>query len=211
MKKITIYTDGSSKGNPGPGGWAALVMYDRKTHKLFGSEPNTTNNRMELLAVIKAFEWVRENFKKDIPAVLVRSDSDLIIKTMNEGWKTKKNTDLWAQLGEVTEGLTIKWEWVKGHAKNKYNNECDRLAQEMSSSCCNSSSSVVVDSGSGSSSFFCEKCQKETPGILSQKSDESPIRVDCTFCGKYIKFAPKTEANLKRIESKSVNLFSSRD
>jgi len=195
MKKITIYTDGSSKGNPGPGGWAAIVMHDRKTHKLFGNELNTTNNRMELLAIIEAFEWVRKNFKKDVPDILVRSDSNLIIKTMNDGWKTKKNLDLWKRLGESTVGMTIKWEWVKGHAKNRYNNECDRIAQDQADLIISENRPPRAEDNG----FFCEKCRKETPGILSQKSKRSPIRVDCTHCGKYIKFAPKSEANLNRI------------
>lgn len=204
MKKITIYTDGSSKGNPGPGGWAALIIVDRKVHKIFGNEPSTTNNRMEMLAVVKAFEWVRNKFKKNLPEVVVRSDSNLIIQTMNEGWKTKKNLDLWKDLGKMTEGMTIKWEWVKGHAKNRYNNECDRLAQLAADQV--ESREKSEERSADDQNFYCEKCGKSTEGVLSQKTPDSPIRVDCTHCGKYIKFAPKSEANLKRA-SKPERLF----
>jgi len=203
MKKITIYTDGSSKGNPGPGGWAALVIYDRKVHKVFGNEPSTTNNRMELLAIIKGFEWVQKKFKRSVPPVTVRSDSNLVIKTMNEGWKTKKNLDLWEDLDRVTEGLTIKWEWVKGHALNRYNNECDRIAQEQADEVVGNLQLAASSGGD----FFCEKCKKGTRGDLSQKTPDSPIRVDCTHCGKYIKFAPKTKENLKRTKSSQKSMF----
>jgi len=204
MQKITIYTDGSSKGNPGPGGWASLIIHDRKIHKIFGNESNTTNNRMELLAVIKALKWVRSAFKPGTVNIHIKSDSSLIIKTMNEGWKTKKNLDLWEQLGKATDGTTIKWEWVKGHATNKYNNECDRIAQEQADKVVHTGRAVKSDKDSN---FFCEKCRKGTDGVLSRKSDTSPIRVDCTHCGQYIKFAPKSEANLKRISGNNQTLF----
>lgn len=201
MKKILIYTDGSSKGNPGPGGWAALIFHGReKVAEIFGNEGSTTNNRMEMLAIIKAFEWVRKNFKK-VPTVVVRSDSNLVIKTMTSGWKRKKNVDLWEELSNLTLDLTIKWEWVKGHALNRYNNECDRIAQEQADL---AASKPQVKFAAKPGKFFCEKCQEETDGILSQKSPASPVRVDCTHCGKYIKFAPKTKGNLKRARRQTV-------
>ncbi|HAU39882.1 MAG: ribonuclease H, ribonuclease HI [Candidatus Peregrinibacteria bacterium GW2011_GWF2_43_17] len=188
---ITIYTDGSSLGNPGPGGWAALIIHEGKVTKLCGNEPDTTNNRMELLGVIKAFEWVGKNFKNP-PSITVKSDSSLVIKTMTENWKTKKNTDLWKRLSEFAD-FTIKWEWVKGHAKNKYNNQCDELAREQASKI------ASIPSNKKTADFFCTKCNKETKGILSQKTPDSPIRIDCEHCGKYIRFAEKTKKNLGRI------------
>ena len=223
MEKITIYTDGSSKGNPGPGGWAALVIFssgvsrrettinmdfanaksDKKNLIVSGGEPSTTNNRMEILAVIKGLELARKKFGKKV-AVTVISDSSLVIKTMNEGWKTKKNVDLWEALGRAADGLKIKWEWVKGHAHDKYNNECDRLAQKEADKLIGSETHIASDDGDG---FHCEKCGKTTEGILSQKTSNSPIRVDCANCGKYIKFAPKTKENLARVAKKQESLF----
>ena len=204
MKKIIIYTDGSSKGNPGPGGWAALIFHGRtKVAEIFGNEDSTTNNRMEMLAIIKGFLWVRKNFKK-IPLVTVRSDSNLIIKTMTQNWKRKKNQDLWEELSQVTEGLTIDWEWVKGHANNKYNNVCDRIAQEQADLVLSKPSVKFV---AKPGKFYCEKCKEETDGVLSQKSPTSPIRVDCTHCGKYIKFASQTKENKKRAKKNKPSLF----
>lgn len=192
---ITIYTDGSSLGNPGPGGWAALIIHGGKVTKLCGNEQDTTNNRMELLSVIKAFEWVRENLKNP-PLIIVKSDSNLVIKTMTEDWKIKKNTDLWKRLSGFA-NFTIKWEWVKGHAQNKYNNQCDKLAHEQAEKITND----ILNKKS--KDFFCQKCNKETKGILSQKALGSPIRVDCEYCGKYIKFAEKTKRNLSRVQKRS--------
>ncbi len=196
MKQITIYTDGSSKGNPGPGGWAAIVLMDKEKQVLSGNEQKTTNNRMELLAIVRAFEWISENVDaRDIP-VSVNSDSNLIIQTMNEGWKTKKNIDLWEALGKAIEGWDIEWKWVKGHSTNKLNNECDRIAQEEADKVEPTDDEIVADSNG---EFFCENCNNSTEGILTQKTPDSPIRVDCTHCGKYIKFASKTKANLERV------------
>lgn len=204
MKKIIIYTDGSSKGNPGPGGWAALIFYGReKVAEIFGNEGSTTNNRMEMLAIIKAFEWVRKKFKK-VPPVVVRSDSNLVIKTMTQNWKRKRNQDLWDELTELVIDLTVEWEWVKGHSTNRYNNVCDKIAQEQADL---AMAKPQVKFTGKPGKFFCEKCKEETDGILSQKSPDSPIRVDCTHCGKYIKFASQTKENLKRAKDSSPSSF----
>jgi len=204
VKQITIYTDGSSKGNPGPGGWAALIFEGRKkVGQVFGNEGSTTNNRMEMLAIVKALAWVTENFK-EVPPVTVRSDSNLIIKTMTSGWKRKKNLDLWEELSKLTLPLTIEWQWVKGHSTNRYNNICDRIAQEQADL---AASKPQVKFAERPGKFFCEKCKEETDGILSQKSPGSPIRVDCTHCGKYIKFASKTKENLKKAKENKPSLF----
>lgn len=132
-EKISIHTDGSCLGNPGPGGFAAIIHRDGKEIKLSGGESETTNNRMEMTAIIKALEWVRgesglkqselQNIKIEI-----FSDSNLLIKTLNLGWKRKANLDLWEKMDALRGWLKIKWIWIKSHADNKYNNMADRLA-----------------------------------------------------------------------------------
>lgn len=132
-KKIEIYTDGSCLGNPGPGGWAAIIFIDEKEIEIKGRSKDTTNNRMEMTAIIEAIKWVREESKikeSDLPNtnITVYSDSNLIMQTMIQGWKRKANTDLWAQMDKQTAWLTIKWTWVKAHSTNKNNNRVDELA-----------------------------------------------------------------------------------
>ncbi len=126
-KAIEIYTDGSCLGNPGPGGWGTIILESEKEHLLSGGEKETTNNRMEMMAVIEALKWLREEEKTSAP-IEIYSDSSLIINTMNKGWKKKANTDLWAEIEKLSAWLQIKWIWVKGHADNAYNNLADQLA-----------------------------------------------------------------------------------
>ncbi len=131
--KIEIYTDGSCIGNPGPGGWAAVIFFDGKEIELKGRTKDTTNNRMEMMAIIEAIKWVREESgikEGDLTNIniTVFSDSNLIMQTMIQGWKRKANTDLWAQMDKQTAWLNIKWQWVKAHATNKHNNRVDALA-----------------------------------------------------------------------------------
>lgn len=125
--KIEIYTDGSCLGNPGPGGWGAVLIHKGKEKHISGNEPDTTNNRMEMMAIIKSLEFLH---KHDLQGhdIFVYSDSSLIINTFNKGWKRKANTDLWAELERLTAWLNITWIWVKGHSTNKYNNIADELA-----------------------------------------------------------------------------------
>ena len=120
---IEIYTDGACSGNPGPGGWAALIVSGGKTEKLHGGEDPTTNNRMEMLAAIKGLEAVPPS-----SAVTVFSDSRLLVNTMTLGWKRNKNRDLWEQLDEAAAARRVRWQWVKGHADDPMNREADRLA-----------------------------------------------------------------------------------
>ncbi len=134
MNPITIYTDGSSRGNPGPGGYGTILMYGNHRKELFGGYRYTTNNRMELMAVIAGLEAIT---KKDLP-VIIYSDSQYVVRAVEEGWlktwiKTnfkggKKNSDLWMHYHAVSKDLNIKMVWVKGHADNPYNNRCDELA-----------------------------------------------------------------------------------
>ncbi len=134
--RIDIYTDGACKGNPGPGGWGALIVADGTERELFGGEPQTTNNRMELLAVIRALEAVPPD------AVLaVHTDSQYVQKGISEwvanwqrrGWRTAdrkpvKNADLWRELVQLSEPRQIDWRWVRGHNGHPGNERADQLA-----------------------------------------------------------------------------------
>ena len=137
MKTVTIYTDGACSGNPGPGGWGAILIYGTHKRELSGGEPDTTNNRMELTAVIQALSLLKEPCAVDL-----WSDSKYVIDGLEKGWargwkkrgwvKTDKkpalNPDLWDRLLELEEIHTLRCHWVKGHAENEYNNRCDELA-----------------------------------------------------------------------------------
>jgi len=136
MKKVVIYTDGACRGNPGPGGWAALLRYGHHEKKISGAEENTTNNRMELLAAIKSLASLRESCMIDI-----HTDSQYVqkgITTWLHAWKKRnwkksdnkpvKNADLWAELDTQTHRHTITWHWVKGHSGHKENDLVDELA-----------------------------------------------------------------------------------
>jgi len=123
---IHIYTDGSCHGNPGPGGWAAIIENDGTKTRLSGSEEETTNNRMELLAVIKGLQSTQK--QND---VTIFSDSQYVVNTMTRGWKRKANQDLWALLDREVRDRHIIWEWIRGHSGNPGNEEADALANEQ--------------------------------------------------------------------------------
>ena len=120
---IDIYTDGSCLGNPGPGGWAAIVVTDGAERALTGGDAHTTNQRMEVTAAIKGLEAVPVG-----GAVTVHSDSLYLINTMTKGWKRRANKDLWPELDGLVGERTVTWEWVKGHAGHPMNERADRLA-----------------------------------------------------------------------------------
>lgn len=134
MDKILIYTDGSSRGNPGPGGYGALLMWGTKVKELSEGYRKTTNNRMELLAVIKALLSLK---KKELP-IHVFTDSKYVVESVEKKWLDnwirtdfkggKKNKDLWVQYYHLAKPFQIKFHWVKGHADNAFNNRCDELA-----------------------------------------------------------------------------------
>jgi len=136
MKKIKIYTDGACSGNPGPGGWGALLIYNDTTKELSGGLADTTNNQMELMGVIKALASLTE--KCDIKLYsdskyVVQGITEWIIKWEKNNWrgstkKPVKNKELWQELLALTKKHTISFNWVKGHADNPYNNRCDELA-----------------------------------------------------------------------------------
>lgn len=140
MKTVEIYTDGACSGNPGPGGWGAILMFNGIKKELSGGEPQTTNNRMELTAVISALEALKE------PCIVeLWSDSKYVTDAIAKGWATawkakgwiksdKKpalNVDLWERLLKLAEIHEINCHWVKGHADNEYNNRCDAMAVEQ--------------------------------------------------------------------------------
>lgn len=133
---ITIYTDGSSRGNPGPGGYGTILMSGQHRKELSQGYKRTTNNRMELMAVIAGLKAL----KKEGMNITVYSDSQYVVKAVEEGWLKnwirtdfkggKKNPDLWKEYYALSQQHHVKFKWVKGHADNPYNNRCDILATE---------------------------------------------------------------------------------
>jgi len=138
--KTQIYTDGACTGNPGPGGWAAVVISQDKKVELFGGEQLTTNNRMELTAAIKALEYCISKKEKDInictDSVYVKEGITKWIKNWEKNnWRTSdkkevKNIDLWKQLQTLEQSNPVSWQWVKGHSGNPMNELADKLAKE---------------------------------------------------------------------------------
>jgi ribonuclease HI len=137
VSHLVIYADGACRGNPGPGGWGALLLYDGREKELSGAEPLTTNNRMELTAVIRALEAL----KKRGTSARIYTDSQYVIKGIEEwlgswkarGWRTAdkkpvKNQDLWERLDELSCQHHLEWHWVRGHSGIEGNERVDRLA-----------------------------------------------------------------------------------
>ena len=137
MKHIEIFTDGACSGNPGPGGWGAVLRYKQHEKELSGGEAETTNNRMELTAFIRALEQLKEPCH-----ITFCSDSKYVIDGLEKGWRARGwkksdkspalNSDLWARLLDLCEPHTIEYKWIKGHAGHPENERCDRLAVEQS-------------------------------------------------------------------------------
>lgn len=136
MKKVKIYTDGACSGNPGPGGWGAILKYNNDSKSISGFSPKSTNNKMELTAVIKALENLKESCEIEI-----FSDSKYVVKGMSswiftwkkKGWKNSqkkpvKNKNLWKKLDKLSRAHEVNWIWVRGHAGHPENEECDLLA-----------------------------------------------------------------------------------
>ena len=137
MKTVTVYTDGACSGNPGPGGWGAILMYGKFKREMSGGAPSTTNNRMELTGVIEALSALKEPCRVEL-----YSDSKYVIDALEKGWakgwrargwvkadkKPALNSDLWAMLLDLCDTHQVVLHWVKGHAENPYNNRCDELA-----------------------------------------------------------------------------------
>jgi len=146
--QIIIYTDGASRGNPGPGGYGAVLIWGEVKKELSQGYRLTTNNRMELMAVIAALEAMKKN-NLDL---LIYSDSNYVVKAVEEGWLKnwikanfkggKKNKDLWLRFNDLSKNHKLKFKWVKGHADNFYNTRCDELATEAADS-----KKLLVDEG----------------------------------------------------------------
>lgn len=138
MKYITIYTDGACSGNPGPGGWGALLIWNGYEREIYGGEAATTNNRMELMAAFKALSALKEPCRVDLytDSVYVRSGiSNWIDGWKKNGWRTAgrkpvKNAELWHQLDEARMRHQVIWHWVKGHAGHPENERADTLARK---------------------------------------------------------------------------------
>ncbi|WP_317929201.1 ribonuclease HI [Halioxenophilus sp. WMMB6] len=138
MKQVEIFTDGACRGNPGPGGWGAVLRYQGKEKGIYGGEANTTNNRMELTAAIQALSALKETCQVDLT-----TDSQYVRQGVTEwihnwkrnGWKTAsksavKNADLWQQLDQLVASHQVQWHWVKGHAGHRENEMADELANK---------------------------------------------------------------------------------
>ena len=137
MKTVTIYTDGACSGNPGPGGWGAILRYGAHEKEISGGDPMTTNNKMELLGVISALELLKARCQVEL-----YSDSKYVIDGITKGWargwkargwkkadkSPAKNPELWDRLLNLLDQHDVSFHWVKGHAENPYNNRCDELA-----------------------------------------------------------------------------------
>lgn len=148
MKQVTIYTDGACSGNPGPGGWAAILIWGRHEKELSGGEAETTNNRMELMAAIAGLEALKERC-----SVTLYSDSKYLVDAVSQGWAYKwrdngwmrtkkeaaKNPELWERLLAALDRHEVELRWVKGHDSNEYNEKCDKLAvserKKLTSNC----------------------------------------------------------------------------
>ena len=165
---IDIYTDGSCLGNPGPGGWAAVIVEGGVKRDLSGGAPRTTNNRMELAAAIEGLEAVPKN-----AAVTVHSDSQYLVKTMTLNWKRKVNLDLWTSLDSLVASRKVRWKWVKGHAGHPGNEEANDLAIRE-----------AKDFASGRGGMGAEAAKRETAsrtkaaGVQAASTDERSETAD---------------------------------
>ena len=228
--RLKIYTDGSSLGNPGPGGWGVVILDARKKTELSGYEPHTTNNRMEMQAIIEALKWTRAN-RKTTATIDLYTDSNLLVQSLTKNWKRKKNLDLWAELDQQRLGLNITYHWVKGHSSNRYNNRCDRLAVQAAEKIARNPGLAKASSSKSAAQtaqatlpgfspsatenpttsfkaspqlgqFTCPQCRQTTQGRLSLLPDSKLIRADCLHCNKFIMFAPKTKTNIQRAKKR---------
>ena len=143
--QIKIYTDGACSGNPGPGGWAAVILANNQKKEIFGGEKLTTNNRMELMSAIRALEYCDEEEGKQLTLKEIKIFTDSIYvkdgitrwinKWEKNNWKTSdkknvKNVDLWKRLKEISQSKNIEWVWIKGHSENPMNDLADTLAKK---------------------------------------------------------------------------------
>jgi ribonuclease HI len=138
MKEVTIYVDGACEGNPGPGGYGAVIEEDGSSREISGAEPETTNNRMELMAAIRALDSLAEPSRVNVVCdsqYVVRGMTSWIRSWLRKGWKTAsgqpvKNRDLWEKLLDESRRHRIRWEWIRGHSGHRQNERADNLARQ---------------------------------------------------------------------------------
>jgi ribonuclease HI len=141
--QVIIYTDGACSGNPGPGGYGAILKYGKETKEISGCEPNTTNNRMELMAAVSALKLIKRPCK-----IQIITDSNYMVKGMTQwihGWIKKNwinaqkkpvlNRDLWEELLKLSQGHDIEWHWIRGHQGHPENERCDQIARQALKKC----------------------------------------------------------------------------
>lgn len=148
MATLIMYTDGSSRGNPGPGGYGTILKWGDKEKELSQGFRRTTNNRMELMAVIAGLEALNKSGLE----IIIYSDSQYVVKAVEQGWLKnwiatnfkggKKNRDLWTRYHDLSKAHSIRFQWVKGHADNPFNNRCDKLATTAADS-----RNLLIDTG----------------------------------------------------------------
>jgi len=175
---IDIYTDGACKGNPGRGGWAAIIINQGTKSQISGSKETTTNNQMELTAVIRALETLSPG-----QAATVFSDSQYVINSITRNWKRNANLELWKQLDALIKDLNITWKWVKGHSGDELNEEADQLANKEVEKMNNETHNLTHVDTSGKSSMV----------DISEKPDTKRTAV----AQGYIKMKPSTVLTIK--------------
>ena len=200
MQNYDIYTDGSCSGNPGPGGWAAIVMNGADTQRLSGGAPETTNNRMEVIAAIEGLAALPAG-----SSATIHSDSTYLVNTMTKGWKRNANSDLWNRLDGLAAARTVRWEWVRGHNGHPLNEEADRLAVEAMSRFANggrgkAQASPVAPAGSSAESAV-------EPAALTHVDSEGNARmVDVSAKPDTVRTAVATGTVTMAIETLALTL-----
>lgn len=206
---ISIYTDGSCLGNPGPGGWAVLIKTKKEEILLTGGEQSSTNNRMELKAISSALQWLHKNGGAETGAVL-NTDSSLAVQTLTKGWKKNRNLDLWREIEDLIlaiGGNKLVWKWIKGHAGQAENERVDKLAkaealkahQSMQKIPCEADRKALMEKDKQTKEeYACPRCAKPVLPRLFLLRKSGLIKACCSICGTYIKFARQTAENKKR-------------
>ena len=191
---LKIYTDGACSGNPGPGGWAFVIP--ELGEEVSGYYADTTNNKMEILAVSKALEYLNQFYPRRTEVEII-TDSQYVIYTMTKGWKKNKNAEFWDvleyYLGFFTE---VKWTWVKGHADNPYNQKCDKLAVDahklhanevvpkaLKQLNYNEAEWQIVEDEPDVDGYICSNCGYSA---LNDYRGQSTASKFCPHCGRYM-------------------------